>query len=93
LGFGSENEGALLFRDNRARCHGANLEGSKKAPPLVDIQKKKHWTEDRITHRILNGAGKMPSFRNSLSEAQILQLVGYLRAEDRPASAPALQER
>jgi mono/diheme cytochrome c family protein len=83
--------GAVLFRDNCARCHGANLEGTKKGPRLAEIRNKKHWTDERITGRILNGAGKMPSFRESLSENQIQQLIGYLRADNRPASLPAPQ--
>jgi mono/diheme cytochrome c family protein len=90
----NEQAGAVLFHDNCARCHGANLEGSKKVPSLADINKKEHWTDERITQRILNGAGtKMPSFRDSLSEQQIQQLVAYLRAENRPAppSAPVQQ--
>ena len=80
----AEQAGAVLFRDNCARCHGANLGGTKKAPALAEIQKKKHWTEERLTNRIRNGAGKMPPFRESLSEEQIQQLVAYLRAENRP---------
>ena len=86
----AEQAGAGLFRDNCARCHGANLEGSKKAPALAEIRKKKHWTDENITKRILNGEGKkMPPFRSSLSEEQIRQLIAYLRAENRPTAPPA----
>jgi mono/diheme cytochrome c family protein len=81
----AEQAGAVVFHKNCARCHGVNLEGTKKAPPLAEIQKKKHWTDERITKRVLNGAGKMPSFRDSLSPDQIQQLIAYLRAEHRPA--------
>lgn len=84
--------GAVLFRDNCARCHGANLEGVKKAPALADINKKKHWTEERITHQILNGEGKMPPFRDSLTSEQIQQLVAYLRDPNRPTPPPAPQK-
>jgi mono/diheme cytochrome c family protein len=83
--------GAVLFQENCARCHGANLEGGKKAPALAEIGKKKHWNDERIANRILNGAGRMPSFRESLSEKQIQQLIAYLRAENRPASPPTQQ--
>jgi mono/diheme cytochrome c family protein len=80
-----EQAGAALFQDNCARCHGTNLEGTKKAPPLAEIHKQKHWTAEKITNRILNGAGKkMPPFRDSLSEKEVQQLVAYLRAENRP---------
>ena len=76
--------GAVLFSNNCARCHGANLEGTKKAPSLAEIRTKKHWTDERITNRILNGEGKMPPFRDSLSGEQIQQLIAFLRAENRP---------
>jgi mono/diheme cytochrome c family protein len=81
--------GAGLFRDHCARCHGADLAGTKKGPSLAEIRTKKHWTDERITNRILNGAGKMPPFRESLSADQIQQLIAYLRAENRPAPPPA----
>ena len=80
--------GAVVFQSNCARCHGANLEGSKKAPPIAEIRNKKHWTDDRITYRILNGAGKMPAFRETLSDEQIRDLIAYLRAENRPSAPP-----
>jgi mono/diheme cytochrome c family protein len=81
--------GAVLFGNNCARCHGANLEGGRKAPALAEIGKKKHWTDERITKQILNGEGKMPPFRDSLSAEQIQQLVAFLRAENRPTTTPA----
>jgi mono/diheme cytochrome c family protein len=83
--------GTVLFRDNCARCHGANLEGSKKAPAIAEIRTKKHWTDERITNRILNGEGKMPPFRDSLSGEQIQQLIAYLRAENRSTAPPPAQ--
>ncbi len=91
---GAEQAGALLFRDNCARCHGAHLEGTKKAPALAEIHKKKHWTAERITDRILKGEGKkMPPFRESLSDEQIQRLVAYLRAENRPAPPPVSEQK
>jgi mono/diheme cytochrome c family protein len=84
--------GAGLYRDNCARCHGTNLEGSKKAPALAGIGKKKHWTDEKITDRIQNGEGKkMPPFRDSLSAEQIQQLIAFLRTENRPTPPPAQQ--
>jgi mono/diheme cytochrome c family protein len=86
--------GAVLFRDNCARCHGANLEGTGKAPALAEIRTKKHWTDERITNRILSGAGKkMPAFRGSLTEDQIRQLIAYLRAENRPPQPTAPEQK
>jgi mono/diheme cytochrome c family protein len=82
--------GAVLFHDHCAKCHGVNLEGTKKGPALDKIRTKKYWTDEKITNRINNGAGsKMPAFKDSLSSDQIQQLIAYLRAENRPTPPPA----
>jgi len=81
--------GAVLFRDRGCTyCHGAKLEGTKKAPPLADVRNDKTWPVDKITEQILNGGQKMPPFRDSLSDDEIAQLVTYLRAKNRPEAPP-----
>ncbi len=80
--------GAVLFQEKCSRCHGTNLEGTKKGPALAAIQTKKKWTDEKIANRIHNGALGMPKFRDSLSDAQIRQLTAYLRAENRPIAPP-----
>ena len=81
----AEQAGAALFHDNCARCHGANLEGSKKGPAIAAIRTKKRWTDEKIAHQINNGEGKMPPFRDTLHADQVQQLIAFLRAENRPA--------
>lgn len=81
--------GAVLFRDKGcAYCHGASLEGTKKAPALQQIQNDKAWTSEKMTDQILNGGQKMPPFSDSLSDQEIAQLVAYLRAKKRPIPPP-----
>jgi mono/diheme cytochrome c family protein len=87
----AEQAGAILFHENCARCHGTNLEGTKKGPSLSEIRTKAHWTDEKISRRIHNGAFGMPSFRDSLNADQIQQLVAYLRAENRPAAPSSPQ--
>ena len=85
-----EEAGATLFRDKGcAHCHGAALEGTKKAPPLADIQKNKLWTPAKMTDQILNGGKKMPPFADSLSDQDVAQIVAYLHAKHRPVPPPA----
>jgi len=80
-----EMAGALLFRDKGcAHCHGEGGIGAKKGPPLFDIQKDKQWTLEKLTNQILNGGQKMPPFADSLTDAEVAQLVAYLRAKHRP---------
>ena len=85
-----EDAGAILFRDKGcAHCHGTGGTGGKKGPDLSGIRTDKLWTPDKITHQILNGGQKMPPFSDSLTDAEIAQLVAYLRAKHRPIPPPA----
>jgi mono/diheme cytochrome c family protein len=81
----AEEAGAILFRDKGcAHCHGAGGTGGKKGPDLSGIRTDKLWPPASITHQILNGGQKMPPFSDSLTDAEIAQLVAYLRAKHRP---------
>lgn len=85
-----EMAGAVLYRGKGcAHCHGAALEGTKKAPPLADIHKDKIWTPAKITNQILNGGQKMPPFADSLTDQEVAQIIAYLRAKHRPVPTPA----
>jgi mono/diheme cytochrome c family protein len=86
----AEESGAVLFRDKGcAYCHGAGGSGGKKGPDLSGIRTDKLWTPEKITNQILNGGQKMPPFSDSLTDAEIAQLVAYLRAKHRPIPPPA----
>jgi len=85
-----EMAGAVLFRDqNCAHCHMMNGAGGTKGPDLTNIDADKDWTADKITGQITNGGQKMPPFADALTDAQIAQIVAYLRAKHRPAAPPA----
>jgi mono/diheme cytochrome c family protein len=89
----AEMAGAVLFRDKGCGfCHGANLEGTKKAPALAEIRKQKNWTNEKITAQILDGGTKMPPFRESLSDEEIQHLIAFLRSKNRPTPPPAPQQ-
>jgi mono/diheme cytochrome c family protein len=86
----AEQAGAVLFRDKGcAYCHGAGGSGGKKGPDLAGIRTDKLWTPANITHQILNGGQKMPPFSDSLTDAEVAELVAYLRAKQRPVPPPA----
>ena len=87
-----EQAGAMLFREKGcAHCHGVGGAGGKKAPALTDLRKKKEWTEAKTTGQILNGGQKMPPFADSVTDAEVAQLVAYLRAKHRPAPPPGTE--
>lgn len=86
----AEAAGAILFRDKGcAYCHGAGGMGGKKGPDLRGIRTDKLWPVDKITNQILNGGQKMPPFADSLTDAEIAELVAYLRAKERPVPPPS----
>lgn len=86
-----EVAGAVLFRDQGcAHCHGVGGAGGKKGPDLTGLPKDKEWTPEKMTKQILNGGQKMPPFSDALTDAQISQLVSYLKAKHRP-EPPAAQ--
>jgi mono/diheme cytochrome c family protein len=85
-----ETAGATLFRDKGCtHCHGANGEGTRKAPALVNIRKNKFWTPAKITEQIQNGGQKMPPFSDALTDAETAQIVSFLRAKHWPVLPPA----
>ena len=89
----AEMAGAVLYRDKGCGfCHGASLEGTKKAPVLAEIRKQKAMTNEKITAQILDGGAKMPPFRESLSDEEIQQLIAFLRSKNRPTPPPAPQQ-
>ena len=85
----AELAGAILFRDQGcAHCHGEGGIGGPKAPALLGIWNNKLLTPAKLTDRIMNGGQKMPPFSDSLTDAEIAQLVAYLRARRKPVPSP-----
>jgi len=82
--------GAALFSDKGCTyCHGTVGQGAKKGPALTDLWKDKIWTDEKITNQILNGGQKMPPFRDSVSDDEVKDLIGWLRAKKKPVPPPA----
>lgn len=81
-----EQAGATLYHDKGcAYCHGDHGQGTGKGPSLAHL--RKDWKAPRIAAQIENGGQKMPSFKESLSEAEIDQLVAYLRSKHGPSAS------
>ncbi len=81
-----DSPGAALYsgqlkRDvNCARCHGADATGGMRGPNL----KKRLATlsDEQIAAAILEGPGMMPAFEGKLTEAEVGQIVVWLRGGD-----------
>jgi mono/diheme cytochrome c family protein len=80
--------GGLLFRDKGcAYCHGDRAQGTNKAPSLADTRRELKAAQ--IASQIEDGGQKMPSFKDSLSQDEVAQLVAFLRAKHKPFAPPA----
>jgi mono/diheme cytochrome c family protein len=91
--------GRITFMQNCTTCHGENgkAEGSliADATDLTSPQLYKSGTsEGEIFHSIRDGAGdQMPAFKSQLdSEADIWNLVNFIRSLWPPAMRPPVQE-
>lgn len=69
--------GAATYARSCARCHGANREGDGTAPAL-DAARMASLGDQPLRFVIAYGKGQMPAF-GGLSEAQVTELINYLR--------------
>jgi mono/diheme cytochrome c family protein len=73
-------DAAADYKAKCAMCHGAD--GMGKAPmgtnlTTADVQK---MSDADLTAAITNGKGKMPAYKGKLTDAQIGDLVKYIRS-------------
>ena len=79
--------GENLFRNNCAKCHGANAQGKGSRPSLIS-ERLAGATDGEIAWIIKNGQSfkGMPSW-GGLPEQMRWQIVTYIRSLNPPASA------
>ncbi|MEW6211828.1 MAG: c-type cytochrome [Acidobacteriota bacterium] len=82
----AQPNGATLFRDKCAICHGKDGRGlqnwrSKGQPDLASPKWQKSRTDAQIAEAIKEGKGRfMPAWKNKLSDEEINALVKHTRA-------------
>ncbi len=78
-------EAKKLFKQNCARCHGADGKGQTTAgeiagaPDFTDPSWQELSDDQTFANSIRHGVGQMPSFSKKLSNQQIKSLVSYVR--------------
>ena len=78
----STDPGAKLFVDNCARCHLVNGTGGP-APGGMNAPDIRQFTKSPAELReiISNGFGKMPSFKDSISDESISKIAVYVATQ------------
>jgi mono/diheme cytochrome c family protein len=81
----SAADAKALFDSKCAKCHGKDGRAKslharhEHARDLTSADWQNDVTDERIYNSISNGKGKMPSFKQKLSDDQINSLVSYVR--------------
>jgi len=82
---GVPGDAKTTFEAKCATCHGKDGRGKtfkgklSHARDFTGGEWQKEVTDERLFNSISNGRGKMPAFKKKLSEAQIDELVAYVR--------------
>ncbi len=80
----AENPGKAIFTTKCALCHGADGTGKTSIGKTLNIPDFhspdiKKLSDDDLEKIVANGKNKMPPFKGKLTEAQIDQVISYVR--------------
>ncbi len=78
----------LVFTHTCTLCHGADAQGTDRAPTLVNSARLRNMTDSEIADILRKGKDKMPAF--PFPSAQIDDLVAYIRSLSPTESTAAL---
>ena len=71
--------GASVFAASGcSHCHSIGNAGGHKGPDLSDVGRR--LTNDQMRKQIVAGSKRMPPFGETLQEAEIADLISYLRS-------------
>ncbi|HTS37029.1 MAG TPA: cytochrome c [Candidatus Solibacter sp.] len=72
-------DAAATYKAKCAMCHGADGKGGKMGTRDFGSADVKAETDAQLTDIITKGKGKMPAYDGKLKEAEIKDLVAYIR--------------
>ena len=76
-------DGAALWAQHCASCHGKDGSGNTtmgKKLGLKDYSKSQGFSDAEATNVIKNGKGKMKTYKDKLSDADVRALVAWVRS-------------
>ena len=74
----AEATGEEIYAQLCSNCHGDELGGGI-GPPLGPGSASAGHPDTFLEVTIVDGRGRMPSFRSSLDDDQLVRLIGYIR--------------
>lgn len=80
---GTNSNGRTVYLNNCAACHGLDLQGSPNQFPALDTISKK-MDSATIAGQLMNGKGRMPSFKH-LPSYQLKFVIEYLLKKEKKA--------
>jgi mono/diheme cytochrome c family protein len=80
--------GQSLYNDNCSACHQKTGLGVKGAFPALAGDKLVKGPAPLLVTTVLNGRGGMPAFKSDLTDAQLAQVLTYIRAAWGNKAAP-----
>ena len=88
---GEFEAGQKYFHQVCSNCHGSDALGKKtKAPGFIDKEfLPEAYSDDEIRQQIVDGSDKMPSQRNKVTDAEIVEIIKYLRYSQKAAGLSA----
>ncbi len=88
---GEFEAGQKYFHQVCSNCHGSDALGKKtKAPGFIDKEfLPEAYSDDEIRQQIVDGSDKMPSQRNKVTDAEIVEIIKYLRYSQKVADLSA----
>jgi mono/diheme cytochrome c family protein len=84
----SQADGKTLFMKNCAACHQASGKGIPGAFPALAGNAFVQGAPAEVSAVLLKGRGGMPDFSNSLDDAEIAQVLAFVRSSWGNGAAP-----
>jgi len=76
---GNANNGSMIFQEKCAACHGKNGTAVLPGTPHFSKGERMEKPDNSLSSSINNGLNAMPPFKGSLSDAQLGDLLAYIR--------------
>lgn len=78
---GDNANGATVWKNNCVGCHGTEGKGIPDVGEDLTTSAAKERADAELIATILNGKGKMPAYKATLSDQQVADVLAYVRKD------------